>query len=116
MRVKTTRWLAIVILSGSYIACRAQVRDTPLPLHRSIKGQLRQSEAKGLLEAIPPQSKCFSNSTKWDGFWKQFQIVPPAVDFERNSVIAVFAGQKPSSGYSVEVSRVSFSTASRELL
>jgi hypothetical protein len=36
---------------------------------------------------------------------------PPKVDFEKNAVIAVFAGQQPSTGYAIQVSKVVDSSA-----
>lgn len=31
---------------------------------------------------------------------------PPAIDFQKQAVVAVFAGQKPTSGYAISVSKV----------
>ena len=38
---------------------------------------------------------------------------PPAIDFEKHMVVAVFDGQKPSSGYSVRVEEVVYAAAKK---
>ncbi|MDZ8032665.1 protease complex subunit PrcB family protein [Nostoc sp. DedSLP04] len=49
------------------------------------------------------------NSERWIDLWQQHtsnaEPPPPIpqVDFTRNSVVAVFAGEKPTGGYSVEI-------------
>lgn len=49
------------------------------------------------------------NSAQWSNLWRQHisNIEPPPpvpqVDFSRYSVVAVFAGEKPTGGYSVEI-------------
>jgi hypothetical protein len=42
---------------------------------------------------------------EWSALWKDHApgITPPAVDFQTSMVIAVFAGTRPSAGYSVEI-------------
>jgi hypothetical protein len=52
------------------------------------------------------------NSEEWVDLWQQHtcNVEPPPpvpqVDFTRYSVVAVFAGEKPTGGYSVEILRV----------
>lgn len=49
---------------------------------------------------------------KWSRLWREHtsDLLPPPpvpeIDFAKNDVIAVFAGEKPSSGYSVQVTSV----------
>lgn len=45
--------------------------------------------------------------------WKMINATstPPKVDFEKDAVIAVFAGQQPSAGYAIQVSKVVDSSA-----
>jgi hypothetical protein len=49
------------------------------------------------------------NSERWNNFWQlhtcNTEPPPPVpqVDFTRYSVVAVFAGEKPTGGYSVEI-------------
>lgn len=49
------------------------------------------------------------NSERWSNLWQQHtsntEPPPPVpqVDFTRYSVVAVFAGEKPTGGYSVEI-------------
>ena len=50
-----------------------------------------------------------NNSERWSNLWQQhtYNTEPPPpvprVDFTSYSVVAVFAGEKPTSGYSVEI-------------
>ncbi|MEK7114185.1 MAG: protease complex subunit PrcB family protein [Patescibacteria group bacterium] len=43
-----------------------------------------------------------------DKLWKMLDATstPPTVDFNKNAVIAVFAGQQPTTGYAIEVSKI----------
>lgn len=45
--------------------------------------------------------------------WKMIDATstPPAVDFNKNAVIAVFAGQQPTTGYAIVVAKIEDSTA-----
>lgn len=49
------------------------------------------------------------NSEQWINFWQQHtsnaEPPPPVpqVDFSRDSIVAVFAGEKPTGGYSIEI-------------
>lgn len=51
---------------------------------------------------------------EWEEFWSRhasLQLPPPIlpeVDFSAEMVIAVFSGEKPTGGYSVEISEVEF--------
>ncbi len=53
-------------------------------------------------------------ASAWTTFWTQhaaFQIPappPPAVDFQTSAVVAVFAGWRPSSGYSIGVDEITY--------
>ncbi len=52
------------------------------------------------------------SSRRWSNVWQlhTYNTEPPPpipqVDFSRHSVIAVFAGQKPTSGYSIKIIKV----------
>ncbi|HEV3485198.1 MAG TPA: protease complex subunit PrcB family protein [Vicinamibacterales bacterium] len=44
----------------------------------------------------------------WAELWKEHTGTanPPAVDFTRTMVVAVFAGMRPSGGYAVEITQI----------
>jgi len=54
-----------------------------------------------------------TSSDQLNELWKMINATttPPKVDFEKNAVIAVFAGQQPSTGYAIQVSKVVDSSA-----
>ena len=52
-----------------------------------------------------------------DEEWRKFLVEilgysgsPPRIDFTRNTVVAIFAGEKPTGGYSVRVDRITDDT------
>ena len=49
-----------------------------------------------------------TTSGQLEELWKMIDAsgAPPAIDFEKDAVIAVFAGQKPTAGYAIAVSRI----------
>lgn len=57
----------------------------------------------------------FRDSDSWEAFWGEYcmvidgegnQIPPPDVGFSTHMLIGVFAGTKPTSGYSITIERV----------
>lgn len=56
---------------------------------------------------ITEQERVFSTETSWRAFWQKYKVSElPSVDFASNSVAAVFLEEKPSSGYSVEIGKI----------
>ncbi len=59
-----------------------------------------------------PLEKIISDPKTWQDYWgrhqkNQTETAPlPVVDFEKNEVIAVFAGEQPTLGFRVEITRV----------
>jgi len=52
------------------------------------------------------QTMAIQNKNDWQSVWSRHNLKNaslPDVDFEKNTVLAVFAGQKPSLGYSVKI-------------
>ena len=49
-----------------------------------------------------------SSADGLDKLWKMINATstPPAVDFNKDAVIAVFAGEKPTTGYTIAVSKI----------
>jgi len=69
--------------------------------------------AKGTCSGYPTANRMVINNTvEWVDIWQQHcsdQIPPPPVpdvDFTQYQVVAVFAGEKPTGGYSVEITNV----------
>lgn len=91
--------------------------QTEIALHDSIRTgpELRTAESSGRIESIPAQCIAFTNDVRWAQFWGKFGIQAPRVDFSTNTVVALFAGQKPSSGYSVKISAIRYDAARRRL-
>ncbi|MCS7191925.1 MAG: alkaline phosphatase family protein [Armatimonadetes bacterium] len=61
---------------------------------------------------IEPKQIVIKSAKDWEDLWKQVHkgkiLMPniPAIDFNKNMVIAVFMGQKPTSGYSIQIAEV----------
>ncbi len=49
-----------------------------------------------------------TSSAELNELWKMVDTTatPPNIDFEKDAVIAVFAGERPTTGYAIEVSNV----------
>lgn len=60
---------------------------------------------RGEISNYPKASQLIINSTKkWIDFWQQHSSeAVPQINFEKDLVVAVVAGEKPTSSYSVEV-------------
>lgn len=56
-----------------------------------------------------------TSSTQLNELWKMIDATstPPAIDFKTNAVIAVFAGEQPTAGYAISVSKVGDADARR---
>lgn len=54
------------------------------------------------------QTAVIQNKTEWDALWSRHDSkqTAPGIDFEHNTVLAVFGGQKPSAGYQIEITQV----------
>ena len=77
--------------------------------------------AQGTYSAYPTASKlAIARTAEWEDLWQQHSSddVPPPpvpkVDFTQDRVIAVFAGEKPTGGYSVEI--ISVETTNSQLV
>lgn len=71
------------------------------------------SEWKGFHCGIrEPKQVVITDANKWAQLWREAHktVIPtpqvPQVNFDKNTVIAVFAGQKPTSGYAIQISEV----------
>jgi len=69
--------------------------------------------ARGYTSTVPERVNYLITSASQLGeLWKMTDAtgMPPAVNFNTHAVIAVFAGQQPTAGYSIEVSKVEDAT------
>jgi hypothetical protein len=87
--------VAVVALAG--LACAEPVQMTFTTLGRGDLSQIEQSREVAVRTAA-----------EWSALWQQHagQGQPPAVDFARSMVVAVFLGSRPTAGYSVEITRI----------
>lgn len=97
------------------LSCCAVAGELKVPLDHTLKKEFRQAESVGQFESIPAQHIVFTNEVDWNSFWKKFSITPPKIDFTSTNALAVFAGQKPSSGYSVEIQSIVFQPKQKKL-
>ena len=54
-----------------------------------------------------PRTLHIANPRQWEKLWREHRGADepaPAVDFEREMVVAIFLGERPTGGYAVEVS------------
>lgn len=58
---------------------------------------------------------------EWKDLWQAHTAITtppkslPAVDFEKEMIVAVFSGEKPSGGYRIEILKIEEDTAKREM-
>lgn len=66
------------------------------------------------IEAEGYAGRIVRDQAAWEAFWAEHKSrtsepgTPPAVNFSHETVAAVFLGQRPSSGYAIEVANVTF--------
>lgn len=79
------------------ILALAQAGAQPGPLRVIAQGQ--QSEVQ------EPRQVVVTSREAWAALWQQHgaQLPVPAVDFTRESIVAVFLGTRPSGGYGVDI-------------
>lgn len=72
------------------------------------------SLASGTRSTVDTRVNYFiTSSTQLNELWKMVDAKgqPPKVDFTKEAVIAVFAGQQPTGGYAIQVSKIMDSTS-----
>lgn len=65
--------------------------------------------ARGDLSRIgEPRTVIVRDREAWRALWREHagSADPPAVEFDREMVVAVFAGERPTAGYRVEIVRL----------
>jgi len=79
--------------------------DTKLTVDTSFQTVVKGSRS-GVRE---PLQIVIRNPAEWDALWKRHVSIeanpppPPAIDFNKQIVIGVFLGEKPTGGYDVEI-------------
>ncbi len=69
-----------------------------------------------------PAESLVRTKDEWEAVWKSMESTtvprPPApeLDFDKIAVIVVFAGEKPTGGYKLEVRRITRSTDGKKLI
>ncbi len=59
-----------------------------------------------------------TSSSELTELWKMIEVAgqPPVIDFEKDEVIAVFAGKEPNAGYEIKVSQIEDSSVRKVTL
>jgi hypothetical protein len=64
------------------------------------------SVAQGAMSNIEePRQAVVRTAAEWQALWKQHagEGTPPSVDFNQSTVVAVFLGSRPTTGFAVEI-------------
>jgi len=75
----------------------------------SIEKKFETLDKKLYCQQITPDQFCARNNSEWENMWNR--ICPayladsplPKIDFDKEMVLGVFLGTKPSSGYNIEI-------------
>ena len=116
------RFLPVLLCIGLCVSICACVSDANPPEPKaepknepSQPGQTNKMRiiAKGAFSGYQqPAHLVITNETQWAEVWKKHSVQEkparplPKVDFEKETVLFIAAGQKTTGGYSVEISRV----------
>jgi protease stability complex PrcB-like protein len=109
---------ATMLFAITAVLCFSSVRPVhsaanvahPVPFQTVLRGQ-RSAIGEPLQIVVRTQAE-------WDGLWHRHYSgannppPSPRIDFDRDLVIGIFLGQKPTGGYDVEITRVERSDSS----
>lgn len=109
----------VAICIGVYLFLSGNFSSTPVPAtvsdtHATTVAVPFTPLMRGTYSNVTSRVNYFITSPdQLNELWKMINATstPPKVDFEKNAVIAVFAGQQPSAGYAIQVSKVVDSSA-----
>lgn len=93
---------------GSLAASLVALSATPAPTRVSFQTVARGSRS-GVREA---SQVVIRGQDQWQALWRKHTAIKtnpaplPAIDFDKEIVAAVFLGEKPTGGYSIEITRV----------
>jgi hypothetical protein len=99
----TAAWIALVALALSSCSSTHEATQTPGPVE--FESLVRQ-EQTGLVDA---EQRVIRTDQAWSEAWQQIMAyrIPaperPVIDFERDMVVLVALGERPTAGHSVEV-------------
>ena len=95
-----TSWIIALTL------CAAPARATaskPKAAKSAVKPAEKLMEWKGQGGGpTVPGAETALDAKAWDGLWRRLGQDAPALDFKRFAAVAVFAGEKPTGGFTVE--------------
>jgi PrcB C-terminal len=111
--------LFILFLNISLSQAHAVTNSRPLPQLAAGQSDTKltvdtsfQTVVKGSRSGVrEPLQIVIRNQADWDALWKRHVSIetnsppPPAIDFNKQIVIGVFLGEKPTGGYDVEIIR-----------
>ena len=93
------RTIPILVLASISAACMGPAPSEELPVTRLAKGQ-HSLQTEQQFEVITGQAQ-------FRHLWSRFDAgAPPALDFTRETAIAVFMGERPTGGYAIHVDSV----------
>jgi hypothetical protein len=79
-----------------------ETRTAPAPVLPTVKSRILDSGAQSRVLGAAPQSLTLRDRAAFESFWTQHSSAPlPKVDLRSETVIAVLAGARPSSGFEV---------------
>ena len=93
---------------------RAMLFGLPLVLAAAASAEpVERTIASGAMSGVMrPRQEVLKTADAWQKVWNEHtaRVQPkpplPAVDFHKEMVVAIFMGQRPTGGYSVEVTEV----------
>ena len=108
----------VAATGGVYFLLQGNYSKTPLPVvtenQQSAVAVPFTSLVSGSQSKVAARvNYIITSSTQLNELWKMVDATgtPPKVDFNKDAVIAVFAGQQPTAGYAITVSKVTDSGA-----
>lgn len=103
------------LLFAFFAGCSATASDTAGRYAFATLGKGSQSGVRERKFVV------IKNENDWTALWKSHASPslppkePPLVDFQTEMIVAVFSGEKPTGGYSIEITRISEDTTKHAL-
>ncbi|MCA1811688.1 MAG: protease complex subunit PrcB family protein [Halobacteriales archaeon] len=98
--------------TATHATTTAAATGTATPSPGGIPFRVLESGDSSGIETDGFEGRVVRSQAEWEAFWAEHRSntnppgTPPAVDFSREAVVALFMGQQPSSGYAIEVTQV----------
>jgi type IV secretory pathway TrbL component len=97
----------VTVATGVLAATLATAALSATALSASAQGPTGLSSvAQGAMSNIEePRQAIVRTAAEWQALWKQHasEGTPPTVDFNQSTVVAVFLGSRPTTGFAVEI-------------